>query len=68
MLVEWRHRHVRVSNDNIRDTDPAGQSLINLGFIFELRVFCLDTFKLDGYLLTRDDVDSKVDITWVCTE
>lgn len=38
------------------DTDTTGERLVNAGFIFELRVLGLDTFKLDGNLLTGDDV------------
>lgn len=46
------------------DTDTTGERLVHLGLIFELGVLSLDGLELDGNLLARDDVDTKVDITW----
>ena len=40
------------------NTDTAGKRLVDAGLIFELRVLGLDAFKLDGNLLTRDDVSA----------
>jgi hypothetical protein len=40
------------------DTDTAGKRLVDTSLIFELRVLGLDAFKLDGNLLTRDDVSA----------
>lgn len=44
-------------------THTARQGLVYLGLIFQLRVLGLDALKLDGYLLTADDVDTEVNIT-----
>jgi hypothetical protein len=38
------------------DSDTSGKGFVDSGFIFELRVLGLDTFELDGNLLTRDDI------------
>lgn len=38
------------------DADTASQGLVDASLIFELRVFSLDTLKLDGDLFSRDDV------------
>lgn len=48
---------------NKRNSDAASQSLVDFGFVFELRVFSLDGLELDGNLFARDDVDAEVDIT-----
>lgn len=45
------------------NTNTTGQCLVNLCFILELRVLCLDRFELDGHFLPTDDVDAKVNIT-----
>jgi hypothetical protein len=45
------------------DTNTSSEGLVNTSFIFELRVLGLDTLKLDGDLLTGDDVGAEVDIT-----
>ena len=44
--------------------DAAGERLVHLGLILELRVLRLDGLELDGDFLTRDDVDPKVDVTY----
>ena len=38
------------------DTDTTGERLVHTGFIFQLGVFGLDAFELDGNFLARDDV------------
>lgn len=38
------------------DTDTTCERLVDTGFIFQLRVFGLDAFELDGNFLARDDV------------
>lgn len=40
------------------NTDTTGKRLVDAGLIFELRVLGLDAFKLDGNLLTGDDVSA----------
>lgn len=40
------------------NTDTTGKRLVDTGLIFELRVLGLDALKLDGNLLTRDDVSA----------
>lgn len=46
-----------------RDTDTTGEGLVDFGLVLELRVLGFDRLKLDGDLLTRDDVDAEVDVT-----
>ena len=46
------------------NSDSSGESLVDLCFVLELRVFGLDGFELDGDLFAGDDVDSEVDVTW----
>jgi hypothetical protein len=41
---------------NKGDTHAAGERLVDTSLIFELRMLCLDAFKLDGNLFSRDDV------------
>ena len=45
------------------DTDTTGEGLVDAGLIFELRVLGLDRLKLDGDLLTGDDVGSEINVT-----
>jgi hypothetical protein len=47
-----------------RDADAAGEGLVDLGLVLELRVLGLDGFELDGDFLARDDVDAEVDVAW----
>ena len=44
-------------------TNTTSESLVDLGFVLELRMLGLDGFKLDGNLLARNDVDAQVDVT-----
>ena len=44
------------------NADAAGEGLVDTCFIFELWMFGFDTFKLDGDLLTRDDISSCVNM------
>jgi hypothetical protein len=46
-----------------RHTNSSGEGLIDLGLVLELRVLRLDRLELDGDLLTRDDVDTEVNVT-----
>ena len=46
------------------NTDATSQSLVDLGFILELRMLSLDRLELNGDFFPRDDVDSEVDVTW----
>lgn len=41
---------------NEGDTDTTGERLVDTGFIFQLGMLGLDALKLDGNLLTGDDV------------
>jgi hypothetical protein len=43
---------------NERNADTTRERLVDTGFIFELGVLGLDTLKLDGNLLARDNVGS----------
>ena len=45
--------------------NATGKGLVDLGLVLELRVLGFDGFKLDGDLLAGDDVDPKVDVTWM---
>ena len=45
------------------NSDTSGESLVDFGLVFELRVFCLDGFEFDRDLFAGDDVDTEVDIT-----
>lgn len=45
------------------DADASGERLVDTGLILELGVLGLDALKLNGNLLTGDDVGSEVDIT-----
>lgn len=45
------------------NTDTTGEGLVDLGLVLKLRVLSLDGLELDGNLFTRDDVDTKVDVT-----
>lgn len=45
-----------------RDADTAGEVLVNLGLVLELRMLGLDGLELDGNLFTGDDVDAKIDV------
>jgi hypothetical protein len=45
---------------NERDSNTTGKRLVDTGFIFELRVLSLDTFKLDGNFLARDNVGACI--------
>lgn len=44
------------------NTDATSQGLVDTGLVLELRVLGLDTLKLDGNLLSRDDISAQVDI------
>lgn len=44
-------------------TNAASEGLVNLGLVLELGMLGFDRLELDGDLLTRDDVDSQVDVT-----
>jgi hypothetical protein len=44
------------------NTDTTSESLVDLGFVLELRMLGLDGFELDGDLFAGDDVDTQVDI------
>ena len=46
-----------------RNSDTTGQRLVHLALVFQLGVFRLDGFELDGDFFTRDDVDAEVDVT-----
>lgn len=46
------------------DANAAGERLVDLALVFELRMFSLDGLKFDGYFLARDDVNAEVDITY----
>ena len=48
---------------NKGDTDTASKRLVDTGLVFKLGMLCLDTLKLDGDLLTGNDVGAEVDIT-----
>ena len=41
-----------------RNADTTSEGLVDTGFVFELRVFGLDGFELDGNLFARNDVGS----------
>lgn len=43
--------------------DATRECLVDLGFVFKLRVLGLDRLELDGDLLARDDVDPEIDVT-----
>jgi hypothetical protein len=45
-----------------RDSDTAGQTLVDTGLIFELEVLGLDGLELDGDLLAGDDVGAEIDV------
>lgn len=45
------------------DADATGEGLVDLGFVLELRMLSLDALEFDGNLLSRDDVDSEIDVT-----
>ena len=45
------------------NADTASEGLVDAGLVFELGVFGLDGFELDGNLFARDDVGAQVDIT-----
>jgi hypothetical protein len=45
------------------DTDTAGKRLVNTSLIFELRVLGLDALKLDGDLLTGNDVGAYTSLS-----
>ena len=45
------------------DTDTTGERLVDASLILELWVLGLDALKLDGNLLSRDDVGSEVDVS-----
>jgi len=47
---------------NKRHTHSTRKTLVNLAFVFQLRVLGFDGFQLDGDFFTRDDVDSQVDV------
>ena len=49
---------------NKRDADTTGEGLVDLGLILELGVLGLDGLELDGDLLSGNDVNSEVDITY----
>ena len=44
-------------------TNAASEGLVDLGLVLELGMLGFDRLELDGDLLTRDDVDSQVDVT-----
>jgi hypothetical protein len=46
------------------DADTTGKGLVDLGFVLELRVLCLDGLELDGDFFARNDVDAEIDVTW----
>jgi hypothetical protein len=46
---------------NERDSNTTGKRLVDTGFIFELRVLSLDTFKLDGNFLAGDNVRACIE-------
>ena len=50
-----------------RDTDTAGQGLVDTSLIFELGVLGLDALELDGDLLAGDDVGAEIDVTEAAT-
>lgn len=44
-------------------TDATGEGLVDLGLVLELGMLGLDALELDGDFLSRDDVDSEIDVT-----
>jgi hypothetical protein len=50
-----------------RDSNTTSEGLVDTCLVFELRVLGLDTLKLNGNLLTGDDVGSKIDVTETAT-
>ena len=43
-------------------TNASGESLVDLGFVLELRVLGFNRFELDGHLFPRNNVDAEVDV------
>lgn len=41
-----------------RNTDSTGKGLVDTGFIFELRMLCLDTLQFDGDFFAGYDVST----------
>jgi hypothetical protein len=46
-----------------RHSDTTSEGLVDFGFIFKLRVLCLDGLELDGDFLSRNDVNSEINVT-----